>query len=150
MKKITILIFMMLVTMAIFVGCTKKSDQNVADAKTAVNEATTDVKNDVTPPPTTQHDEWLKYKADMEAKIADNNKMIADYKVKMTDAKGKLAVSYDKKIDALEKKNKELKMMLDNYKEGGKDTWDKFKTDFDKQMDALGVDIKKITDKVKK
>ncbi|MDY0151153.1 MAG: hypothetical protein RBS43_02630 [Candidatus Cloacimonas sp.] len=90
-------------------------------------------------------DEWQAFKAEKETQIAANDKIIADYKVKMTNSKGKLLAAYDKKIDVLEAKNKELKAKLDGYKDEGKDSWEKFKSEFNRDTDELGTALKNFT-----
>jgi hypothetical protein len=64
---------------------------------------------------------------------------------RMTTAGGKLHADYDKKIDALEQKNKELKVKLSEYKDSGKNAWEQFKSEFSHDMDALGAALKDFT-----
>ena len=69
--------------------------------------------------------------------FAKNDKIIDEYKLKMTDANGELKTNYDKKIDDLEKKNKELKIKLDQYWDTGDSTWELYKSKFNHDMDEL-------------
>lgn len=131
------------ISLALISGCNKKADKNLQDAQENAAAAGQNVRDAAA---NTAKDEWLNFKSAAEARIEDNNKIIADYKVKMTNTKGKLSASYDKKIDALELKNKDLKAKLAAYKDEGKDAWDKFRTEFSKDMDDLGESLKGFTD----
>ena len=134
-----------LVLLALMMGCTKSSDQKVASAKKNVNAVTQDVKDAAADAQDAVREEWLKFKSETEAQIATNDKIVAEYKAKMTTAGNKLDAKYDKKIDALEKKNKELKAKLDEWKEDGKSDWTQFKNELNHDLDALGVALKDFT-----
>jgi hypothetical protein len=135
------------VSLALLMGCSRSSDQKIADAKAKVVEATKDVKEAVVDAQSdaqqsAAREEWLKYKSEAEAKITANDKIVAEYKAKMTTTSGKLHAMYDKRVDALEKKNKELKTKLDEYKDSGKNTWEQFTREFNHDMDELGKALK--------
>jgi len=55
-----------------------------------------------------------------------------------------------KTIDALEKKNHELKVKLEDFKNDGKRDWKEFKTEFNNDLTGLGKDFKDLTDKITK
>lgn len=134
-----------LVLLALMMGCTKSSDQKVANAKENVNAVTQDVKDAAADAQAAVREEWLQFKRESDNKIAANNKVIAEYKAKMTTAQGKLQAAYDKKIDELEKKNKELKAKLDEWKDDGKSDWTQFKSELNHDLDALGTALKDFT-----
>jgi hypothetical protein len=140
--KLFAVLVMGFVSLALLMGCSRTSEQKVADAKADVVVAKQDVKDAVADAQTEAREEWLSFKGEAEAKIAATEKSIADYKVKMTTASGKLHANYDKKIDALEQKNKELKTKLSEYKDSGKTAWEQFKIEFSHDMDALGTALK--------
>lgn len=115
-------------------GCSKKSDeQKVADAKAEVVDATQNVVEAI------NHEEWVRFKTESETKITNNDRIIAEYKTKMTMTSGKLRAKYDKKIDELELKNKTLKTKLSEYKESGKSAWEQFKGEYNRDIDELGL-----------
>ncbi len=135
----------LMVAIALFtlvISCSKSSEQKLADAKVNAIEANQNVKEAVQ---AEANDEWLKFKAAYEVKIAENDSIVAAYKAKMKKADGKLKTKYDKKIDALEKKNNELKAKLDDYKDSGKSAWEQFKSEFTHDMDELGTALKDFT-----
>ncbi len=74
--------------------------------------------------------------------IEANRKTIDEIKGKIKTASSDVRAEYEKTVDALEKKNKELQRKLDEYKAEGKEKWEKFKTDFSKDLDTLGKQIK--------
>ena len=132
-----------LVSMSMFLGCSQTSEQKLADAKANAADMKQDVKAAVADQTeAAKQVEWLSFKSNAELKIIANDKAIADYKVSMTGTNGKRRSNYDKKIDALELKNKELKIKLENYPESGKSTWEQFKNEFSRDMDELGSALK--------
>ncbi|MBL0063003.1 MAG: hypothetical protein IPP40_16355 [bacterium] len=132
-----------LASMAMFMGCSQTSEQKLADAKANVVDLKQDVKVAVADQTEAARQvEWLNFKSNAEIKIISNDKAIADYKVSMTGTNGKRRANYNKKIDALELKNKELKAKLLNYPESGKSSWEQFKNEFNHDMDELGSALK--------
>ncbi len=132
-----------LVSMSMFLGCSQTSEQKLADAKANAADLKQDVKAAVADQTeAAKQVEWLSFKSNAELKIIANDKAIADYKVSMTGTNGKRRSNYDKKIDALELKNKELKAKLEKYPETGKSTWEQFKNEFSHDMDELGSALK--------
>lgn len=131
-----------LVLLALMMGCTKSSDPKVANAKKSVNAVTEDVKDALTDAQAAFREEWLQFTRESETKFAANNKVIAEYKAKMTTAEGKLQAAYDKKIDMLDKKNKELKAKLDEWKDDGKSDWAQFKSELNRDLETLGNALK--------
>lgn len=128
--KTTILILMVTLLLAWTAGCKKTNDQKVAEAELIeANKAAAE-------------QQWQTFKAEQEVIIAANNQIIADYKAKMTDSKGKMMAAYDKKVEELEAKNTELKEKLDNYKDEGAETWETFKSEMNRDFSELGTALK--------
>ncbi len=133
------------VSLALIMGCSRSPNQKVADAKANVEAAKQDVKAAVADAKDAAKEEWQKFKNESEGKISTNDKIVAEYKAKMTATNGKLHRKYDRKIEELEKKNKELKAKLDDYKDDGKNSWEQFEREFDHDMDQLGKALKDFT-----
>lgn len=90
-----------------------------------------------------QSDEYKKYRAEQENKIADNKKLIAELKTKRDKLVDTYKTVFDNKIKEVEKKNNEMnKRILETYKDEGKDKWESFKKEFNHDMDELGHSIK--------
>jgi hypothetical protein len=94
------------------------------------------------------------YQADMNAyrietanRIAANELAIAKFNVKIANEKTEAKADYLKKIAALEKRNAEMKVKLQDYKDDGDSKWKTFKVEFSKEMDDLGESIKDLTTK---
>lgn len=94
------------------------------------------------------------YQADMNAyrietanRIAANELAIAKFNVKIANEKKEAKADYLKKIAALEKRNTEMKVRLQDYKDDGDSKWKTFKVEFSKEMDDLGKSIKDLTTK---
>ncbi len=87
--------------------------------------------------------DFKKFKKDSEAKIKDNEKKIADLKVKHSQMGAKELVDHQNKVSALEQKNTKLKSKLSSFKEDdSKGNWESFKVDFKHDMDELGKAMK--------
>jgi F0F1-type ATP synthase membrane subunit b/b' len=102
------------------------------------------------------HDELdnanAEYKADMENyrretadKISINQRSIAEFNARIANEKKDAQAEYRKKVAALEQKNSDMKMKLDNYKAEGKENWKKFKIEFNRDMEELGIAFKDLT-----
>jgi len=131
--------------LVILVGCSKSTDQKLADAKANVKAAQEEVAEAVETVADAAQDEWTAFKLDAEAKIEANDKSVSAYKDRMKTSNGDMQAKYDKKIDDLEKANKKLKAKLADYKDDGKSNWAQFKTEFNHDMDELGSALKSFT-----
>lgn len=140
--KISGIVFVGFLSLTMVAACSKTSDQKMADAKADLNEVVEDIEDAVDEGQDAARDEWLKFKEGYEAKIDANEKVIAEYKSRMTGANGKMQAKFEKKIDDLEKRNRVLKAKLNDYKSDGKTAWEQFKSEFDHDIDELGVALK--------
>jgi len=113
----------------------QEANKDVVDAKKDLKEAK---KDSVT--------EYDKFRKESEIKIKNNEKSIADFKVKIAKQKKDLKAKNEKKLAVLEEKNNALKAKLDTYnKEESKDKWAKFKKEFTHDMNELGKAFKDLT-----
>ena len=118
------------------------AQENVDSAKVAVTEAENDL-DEAKRAATAE--EWQQFKEDTNAKIDENNAKIAELKLKIKKTGKDIDVSYQKSIDAMEQKNKELKIKLDSYKNDVNSDWKSFKREFNHDMDELGQSLKDFT-----
>jgi hypothetical protein len=88
------------------------------------------------------------YKKETNIKIEANAKSLADFKARVAHDKQDAKNDYHNKIAALEQKNSDLKLKLDDYKSESKENWEHFKKGFDADMDKVGTSIKDFTNKV--
>src|SRR5581483_12147060 len=91
----------------------------------------------------------LDYKTDVEnyrkettAKIAANDKSIADFKARIESDKQDAKNDYNKKVAELEQKNTDMKKKMDDYQLAGKEKWELFKVEFSHSMDELAKAFK--------
>ncbi len=141
MKKQTTLVLALL-GMA-FIQCkspgerVEDSQEDLEKAKTEQVEATEkyqEVKNDTA-------SDYAVLKAQTQKVIADNNKRIAEFKVKLVTESSANQKKLQVKIDTLDARNNRLERDLDNYKEEGKDKWNAFKTRVQRSVDDINKDI---------
>jgi hypothetical protein len=85
------------------------------------------------------------YRQETASRVAANEESIKDFNARIVHDKKAVKAEYKKKIAALEQKNHEMKMKMDNYKEDGKDKWLAFKTEFSHDMDEMGKAFKDLT-----
>jgi hypothetical protein len=120
----------------------EKARENLKEAKKDVVDAKKDLK-------VAQKDsvsDYQKFKRDSESKIRNNEKTIADLKVKHAKMTDKENVVYQKKVSDLELKNTTMKKKLADYKnDQSQDKWVTFKTEFKHDMDELGKSMKDFT-----
>lgn len=89
--------------------------------------------------------DYQKFKADMQAKINENQRQIDTMKVRMANEKKDKKDRFNKRIDKIEKENAELRARIENYpEEKDASKWDAFKREFNHDMDELGAAMKDI------
>jgi predicted small secreted protein len=139
-KKAITLSAMLFIASSSLTNC-NTSNTKVEDAKKDVIEAEKDLDlaNEV------YQNEIENYRKETLTKISDNDKIIADYKLKIKDEKKDVKLANEKKIAELDQKNIELKQKMNNYKANGKENWEIFKKEFNHDMDELGKAFKDLT-----
>lgn len=132
----------------IFTGCQSPA-QKESSAQHKVNEARQDLKDaqddaNAEAKEVAGAEEWKEFKNDSEIKIRNNEIRIAELKAKMNKPGTTLDPLYEKRIDTLEKKNRDLKARIDDYEKSHSD-WETFKREFNHDMDELGQALKDFT-----
>lgn len=148
MKKI---IFILAVTTFIvgttFVGCkstTKEeieSQEKVDDAKQNLEDAKDSL---VVAKKAATAEEWRTFKNQTDSVISYNEAQIADLKLKMQKTGKTVDAKYQKNIDILEQKNKNLKVKIDTYKNDANSDWQSFKREFNYDMEEIGQAFKDV------
>ncbi len=80
-------------------------------------------------------------------RITANEKSMADLKAQIAQEKAEARAENERRLAALEQKNKDLKMKMDNFKGDTKESWDSFKVQYARDMDQLGQDFRDLSDK---
>lgn len=130
------------------IGC-QSSEQKVEDAKDKVQSAKEDLKAvqkdaNAEAQNITNAEAWKTLKAEAEAKIKNNETVIAELKVQMKKPGKVLDALYEKTITTLEQKNKEMRTRIDAYDKSHSD-WEAFKREFTHDMDELGRALNDLT-----
>lgn len=81
----------------------------------------------------------------MSAKIAENEKTIAELKAQRKKDGSSNPDAYTNRIAELEQKNADLKKRIQEYKQDNQEKWQSFKTEFSHDMDDLGTALKNVT-----
>ena len=130
-----ILIFA-LVAVSATISC-KSAAQKETIAKNNVTEA----KQDLQETKIDNANEWIKFKAESEQKIINNEKRITELKARRNEPGSTFDGLYRTRIEKLEAKNAELKSKLSTY-DGNQTQWETFKSDFNRDMNEIGNNIK--------
>jgi phage protein D len=129
-----------LLTSTTFIRCNtpaekvEKAEENVAEANKDLDKAKEEYLTDIET-----------YKKETDTKIAANNQSLIDFRTRIANEKQAAKDEYEKKIAELDKKNTDMKKMLDDYKAEGKEKWDLFKNDFNNEMDKINRSMKDLT-----
>ena len=119
-----------------FVSC-KSAQQKELDAQQNLSQA----RQDLSATQASNANEWQTFRSESLIKIKENDKRIAELKIKMNQPGNTFDGIYRTRIEKLESKNKELKSKLKNY-DGKQTDWKTFKSDFNRDMDEIGKNIK--------
>ena len=111
------------------------AEQNLKDAKDSLVVA----KKEATA------EEWQTFKNQTDSVISYNEAQIAELKLKMQKTGKSVDAKYQKNIDILEQKNKDLKVKVDTYKNDANSDWQSFKREFNHDMDEIGQAFKDLT-----
>lgn len=139
-KSMLILAGVVITTGALLVSCNTPAEkvqnarEDVTAAKVALDKAQQEYMEDLT-----------NYRKATAEKIAENEKIAADFRVKIVNEKKDAKAAYEAKLAELEKKNTELKNKIDSYQSSNKDSWQAFKVEFNRDMDELGIAFKNLT-----
>jgi uncharacterized protein YceH (UPF0502 family) len=84
--------------------------------------------------------EWLAFRAESKAKVDQNEKRIAELKIKIDKPGSTFDKMYRVRIEKLESQNAALSAQLDNFK-GNETEWQTFKTNFNRDIEEIGKNI---------
>ncbi len=90
-------------------------------------------------------EEWKAFKNSGDSVININNLRIAGLKLKMKNTGNSIDAEYQKNIDVMEQKNKDLKVKMDTYKNDVSSDWQSFKREFKHDTDEIGQALKDLT-----
>lgn len=89
-------------------------------------------------------DDYNRFKKEAEATIKENENKISELKAKKSDATKEEKEKYNKKVQALEQKNKNLKIKIEGASKTKTEMWASFKREFNHDMEELGHAIRDI------
>lgn len=130
-------VFVTIVAGSLATSCESK-EKKTEDAQEKVEDATQELKE----AQRELNSEYWNFKAEAEAKIVDNERQIAELRVKLNEpGKGALDGVRKNRIDALEGRNADLRKRLYSY-ETERSDWEGFKREFNHDMETLGEAFK--------
>jgi|GEM_PF-4514416 len=131
----------MIVGGLIFVSCSEHDREKAANEAEQVKQ---DVKVEVDSIQRAK-EEWEAYKANINAKIAENKVKIQEIKDKMAGDGRPMDKLRQGRIDALQKKINDLQAKLDNWN-SDYSKWEEFKADVDKSVEDMEKSVKDFLD----
>ena len=147
-KTIFTLAAALFVAGAILSGCSSDANKT-EDAELKVEDAKADVKdaeqNLTEAQQGAEISDFQKFKNECNEEINNNERRIAELRVQIKNENREAREKDEVKINALEKRNTELKIQLDAYAHDGKSDWQEFKTEFKHDLKGLGEAFKNIT-----
>ena len=154
MKKtiFTLALASTLILGTVFTGCNSPAQKKeAAEAKLQDAEQNLEaVQNDAEAQKVATAEEWKMFKSETDLKIKKNEIRIAELRLKMKKPGIiDLDAVYEKRIETLEQKNKDLKTRMDNYETRQSD-WESFQKEFNKDMNDLGQSLTDFTVEHKK
>jgi capsule polysaccharide export protein KpsE/RkpR len=118
------------------------AEENVQDAKENVQDAKDSL---VSAKKAATAEEWRTFKNVTDSIINYNEARIAELKLKMKKTGKSIDAKYEKNIEVLEQKNKNLKLKMETYKNDANADWQSFKSEFNHDMDKIGQALKDLT-----
>lgn len=88
--------------------------------------------------------DYNKFRDETDIRIRENEKSIAEYRLRISKEKAEARADYEKRITILETRNSDMRRRMDEFKQDGRRNWQEFKTEFNKDMDELGTSLKDI------
>jgi chromosome segregation ATPase len=135
-------------TIFVLIGC-QSSDQKVQDAQDKVKDANQNMKQvqsdaNVEEQKKANAEAWKMVKNEWEAKIKNNDIVIADLKSHLKKPGKAIDAAYEKSINDLQQRNKDMKARIDAYDKSQSD-WESFKREFTHDMEGLGQALNDLT-----
>ena len=87
---------------------------------------------------------WKKFRKEMEEKINDNEKQLAELRTSIDDRYKDMKADYQKAVGNLEQKNENLKNRLANFKDYKKESLNAFKQRFNNDINEVTRSVKNI------
>lgn len=113
----------------------KEENENVQEANEDLEEAKREYEADV-----------VKFKEEQLVAIAENEKSIQDFKMKIASDK-KASAAYKDEIVNLEMKNQMLSQKMDGYQGESQEKWEAFKVEYKHDMESFALAFKDLVTK---
>lgn len=142
MKK-NLYLYASLIALAFSAGC-KSPNEQAEDAQDDLMEATEDqarAEAEYDAAKASDTSDYARLKAGTKKVIADNEKRIAEFKVKLANETAENRKKLQVRIDTLEARNQRLNRQIDSYTEEGKSKWEAFKSRVAKSVNDIDRDI---------
>lgn len=147
-------LFILAIAITVMGGMTLTSCQSPAqkseDAQTDVMDAREDLREEqqdaaVAAQEASNDQEWQAFKTDAELKIEGYEDRIDELKANMKKSGKTMDAIYEKNIDILDQKIKDIKTRMESRNTNTESDWESFKREFNSDMDGIGKSLKDLT-----
>lgn len=133
-------------------GCQSSTTNKVEDAAFSGDEARVKLENaksELAAARQGYYEDYMLFKKEYDAKTRLNELAIAQLQIIIAQSSELNKPVLERELAALEKKNRDLKIALENYNKSGTDNWERFKSEFKDSMNVLGQAIGNLVSKEK-
>ena len=120
----------------------ENAEDKVVEAKQNVTEAKQELSQAI-------KDSIQLFKKESDDRISANEKSIAEFRMRIHRENVENRAIYEKNIAELERKNRDMRIRLEEFRDDGKESWMSFRAEFRHDMDELGKAFKGFTVKRK-
>ena len=128
----------------VFSGCQSSTKSKVEDAEQSLDAAQFNLEvaqHELIEARKEYHEDYQVFKKEYDEKLRQNELAIAELKTMIAMSSEQNKPLLERELADLEKKNRDLKLSLENYNKSGKDNWERFKVEFKDSMNDLGESI---------
>jgi outer membrane PBP1 activator LpoA protein len=129
---------------AILSGCQSSTKSKVEEAEQSLDAAQFNLEvaqHELIAARKEYHEDYQLFKKEYDEKLRQNEFAIAELKAMIAMSSEQNKPILERELADLEKKNRDLKLSLENYNKSGKDNWERFKVEFKDSMNDLGESI---------
>jgi hypothetical protein len=129
---------------AILSGCQSSTKSKVEEAEQSLDAAQFNLEvaqHELIAARKEYHEDYQLFKKEYDEKLRQNEFAIAELKAMIAMSSEQNKPILERELADLEKKNRDLKLSLENYNKSGKDNWERFKVEFKDNMNDLGESI---------
>ena len=129
-------------TLVLTAGCGRSLQETIERAKQDAQGEQQGIQRTESNAQSDYSDEWEAFRTEADRQLAVNAKNLDELQLGISNSDDKVRATVEAQVQALTKKNGELRRQLEGYQDQGKLNWDAFKRDFSHDLDGLKKALK--------